>query len=54
MDYEAATHHRTPPPDFGPLDDAGKPSHPVGPGKPRALPQSRQLRADELHAIEEN
>jgi amidase len=52
--YEAATHHRTPPPDFGALDDEGKPSNPVSPGKPRAIPQSRKLRADELRAIEEN
>jgi Asp-tRNA(Asn)/Glu-tRNA(Gln) amidotransferase A subunit family amidase len=52
--YEAATHHRTQPPDFGPLDDAGKPSHPASPGTPRATPRSRQLRADELRAIDEN
>jgi amidase len=48
--YEAATVHRTPPPDFGPLDSRGK----THPGKPRAMPPARRFRADELRAIEEN
>jgi len=52
--YESATRHRTPPPDFGPLDDRGRPSHKVSAGKPRAMPPSRNFRADELRAIKEN
>ena len=51
--YEAATRHRTPPPDFGPLDTRGKPSHRRRPGNPRTMPRPRQLRADEVRAIEE-
>jgi amidase len=52
--YEAATRHRTPPPDFGPLDSRGKPSHGVRAGDPRTMPRARRLRADERRAIEEN
>jgi amidase len=48
--YEAATRHRTPPPDFGPLESRRTRSRP---GKPRALPQPRRLRADERRAIEQ-
>ena len=51
---EAATRHRTPPPDFGPLDSQGKPTHGTGPGKPRTMPPARRFRADELRAIEED
>jgi amidase len=52
--YEAATRHRTPPPDFGPLDSKGKPAKAARAGKPRAMPEGRQLRADERRAIEED
>ncbi|MDO8845667.1 amidase [Methylicorpusculum sp.] len=45
--YEQATHHRTPPPDFGPLD---KPK--VKPGKPKNLPKARVPSNEELRAIE--
>jgi amidase len=45
--YERATGHRTPPPDFGPLDRRGT----VSVGKPRPLPRARKFRADELRAI---
>ena len=47
--YEAATRHRTPPPDFGPVG-----SRDVGGGKPRSMPSGRKFRADELRAIEED
>jgi Asp-tRNA(Asn)/Glu-tRNA(Gln) amidotransferase A subunit family amidase len=49
--YEAATGHRTPPPDFGPLDARGDQT---GPGKPRGLPRPRALSEDERRAIAEN
>ena len=52
--YEGATRHRTPPPDFGPLDASGKSAHRASAGEPRAMPRPRQLRADERRAIEEN
>jgi Asp-tRNA(Asn)/Glu-tRNA(Gln) amidotransferase A subunit family amidase len=45
--YEAYTRHRTPPPDFGSLDDAGKPPHRPK-GKPRAMPKARWFSAEEL------
>jgi len=47
--YEAATHHRVPPPDFGPI--GGRRS---SPGEPRALPKARKLTKDELRIIEED
>jgi Asp-tRNA(Asn)/Glu-tRNA(Gln) amidotransferase A subunit family amidase len=52
--YEAATRHRTPPPDFGPLDDRGRPVHKARAGKPRPMPPGRKFRGDELRAISEN
>ena len=52
--YENATHHRTPPPDFGPLDERDKPAGKPKPGKPRDLPPARTLRADERASIGEN
>jgi hypothetical protein len=52
--YEAATRHRTPPPDFGPLDSKGKPARAARAGKARAMPEGRQLRADERRAIEQD
>ena len=47
--YEAATRHRTPPPDFGPLEAPGKPK----PGKARKMPNGRAPSADELRAVAE-
>lgn len=48
--YEAATHHRKPPPDFGPLDSAGgPPKH--WPWVPRPMPKWRLFTRDELEAI---
>jgi Asp-tRNA(Asn)/Glu-tRNA(Gln) amidotransferase A subunit family amidase len=52
--YEAATHHRTTPPDFGPLDERDVPVGKPKPGKPRDLPPARTMRADERSAIGEN
>jgi amidase len=52
--YEAATEHRTPPPDFGPLDRRGRPSPRMYASTPRPLPPARPLSADEVRAIEEN
>jgi Asp-tRNA(Asn)/Glu-tRNA(Gln) amidotransferase A subunit family amidase len=49
--YEAATHHRTPPPDFGPVDDGGSDA---GPGKPRPMPRPRQLSEDEKRLTAED
>jgi amidase len=51
--YEAATHHRKPPPDFGPLDD-GEPVHPGWAGKARKMPKKRSLGTDELKALDES
>jgi Asp-tRNA(Asn)/Glu-tRNA(Gln) amidotransferase A subunit family amidase len=50
--YEAFTRHRTPPPDFGPLDDVGKPPHKPR-GKPRAMPKPRRFSAEELRECQE-
>ena len=53
--YEAATHHRTPPPEFGPVTSmaaaraARAPSHAA-----RPMPAPRVFTADELQAIDEN
>jgi len=44
--YEAATHHRVPPPDFGVIANQAKAA-----GAPRPMPQARTLRADELREI---
>ena len=52
--YEAATGHRTPPPDFGPLDERDKPVGKPKPGKPRDLPSPRTVRGDELYEVGEN
>jgi amidase len=51
--YEKATHHRVPPPDFGPLDSVGKASAQTA-GKARPMPRPRQLREDEKRAIAED
>jgi Asp-tRNA(Asn)/Glu-tRNA(Gln) amidotransferase A subunit family amidase len=51
--YEAATRHRTPPPDFGPLDSGGKPPK-HGPWVPRPMPKRRSFTWDELKAIEQD
>src|SRR5262249_23266018 len=47
--YEAATHHRVPPPDFGPI---GSPRS--EPGTPRPLPKARKLTKDEQRAAAED
>ena len=52
--YEAATHHRTPPPDFGPLDERDEPVSKPKPGQPGDLPPARTLRADERYSVGEN
>jgi Asp-tRNA(Asn)/Glu-tRNA(Gln) amidotransferase A subunit family amidase len=51
--YEAATHHRRPPPDFGPLDSEGKAPF-VQPSTPRPMPRKRSFSADELKAINQD
>jgi Asp-tRNA(Asn)/Glu-tRNA(Gln) amidotransferase A subunit family amidase len=51
--YEAATHHRTPPPDFGPLESESKPPKPHG-STPRPMPNKRAFTHDELKAIEQD
>lgn len=48
--YEGATHHRSPPPDFGPLDNRG----PGKPGKARDMPRHRELSREEKHSIEQD
>lgn len=50
--YEAATHHRTPPPDFGPLDPSTPPKH--GPWFPRPMPKKRAFSVEELKAIDQD
>jgi Asp-tRNA(Asn)/Glu-tRNA(Gln) amidotransferase A subunit family amidase len=58
--YEAATRHRIPPPDFGPLDTQGASLAQTRSGaprprySPRPMPSPRTLSKDELRAIEEN
>jgi amidase len=52
--YEAATHHRKPPPDFGPLDSEGKPPPKLWAWKPRPMPKKRVFTVDELKAIEQD
>jgi hypothetical protein len=52
--YEAATHHRTPPPDFGPLDDQGKPPRGRPKGWPRAMPKHRWWTQDDQRAVDED
>jgi hypothetical protein len=49
--YEARTHHRKPPPDFGPLET--KPTNPW-PWHPRAMPKRRLFTHDELKMIEQD
>jgi Asp-tRNA(Asn)/Glu-tRNA(Gln) amidotransferase A subunit family amidase len=49
--YERATHHRRQPPDFGPLDTAGRPPR-WFPRFPRPMPRWRRFTPDELRAIE--
>jgi Asp-tRNA(Asn)/Glu-tRNA(Gln) amidotransferase A subunit family amidase len=51
--YESVSRHRTPPPEFGPLDNVGKPVHKFSKGHARGMPSRRALRSDELRAIEE-
>jgi hypothetical protein len=51
--YEGATHHRKPPPDFGPLDSEGK-APLAQPAIPRPMPKKRVFSADELKAINQD
>jgi Asp-tRNA(Asn)/Glu-tRNA(Gln) amidotransferase A subunit family amidase len=51
--YEAATHHRKPPPDFGPLDSQGR-ALAVLRGNPRPMPVPRIFAIEELKSIEQN
>ena len=51
--YEAATHHRMQPPDFGPLE-AGKPPSWFFPGKARHMPKGRFFGKEELDAVNED
>ena len=50
--YEAYSRHRAPPPDFGPLDSAGKPPYKPK-GKPRPMPKWRSFSPDELRECQE-
>jgi hypothetical protein len=52
--YEAATHHRKSPPDFGPLDSEGKATPLVQPAIPRPMPKARVFSAEELKAIDQD
>jgi len=52
--YEAATRHRVPPPDFGPLGPQGEPAVRALARTPRPMPAPRVFTADELRAIEED
>lgn len=47
--YEATSHHRTSPPDFGPLAIPRK-----EPGEARKLPAPRELRKGEIRAVSED
>jgi Asp-tRNA(Asn)/Glu-tRNA(Gln) amidotransferase A subunit family amidase len=51
--YEAATHHRTPPPDFAPLESTTKPPK-AWPWNPRPMPRKRLFTHDELKAIQQD
>jgi len=51
--YEAATHHRKQPPDFGPLDSGGKPPR-VWPRLVRPMPKKRLFTHEELKAIHQD
>jgi Asp-tRNA(Asn)/Glu-tRNA(Gln) amidotransferase A subunit family amidase len=52
--YESATHHRKPPPDFGPVaaPDAAPPSRPTL--APRAMPFKRHFTPEERRAVNED
>jgi Asp-tRNA(Asn)/Glu-tRNA(Gln) amidotransferase A subunit family amidase len=52
--YEAATKHRVPPPDFGPISPQGQPVVRALARTARPMPKPRVFTADELRAIEEN
>ena len=51
--YQAATHHRKPPPDFGPLDSEAKPPK-VWAWNPRPMPVKRAFTLEEMKAIEQD
>jgi Asp-tRNA(Asn)/Glu-tRNA(Gln) amidotransferase A subunit family amidase len=42
--YEAATHHRIPPSEFGALDDEGNPINAATPGEPREIPKETKVK----------
>jgi len=42
--YEAATHHRIPPAEFGALDEEGNPINAVTPGEPREIPKGPKVK----------
>jgi Asp-tRNA(Asn)/Glu-tRNA(Gln) amidotransferase A subunit family amidase len=42
--YEAATHHRIPPSEFGALDDEGNPINAATPGEPREIPKAGKVK----------
>jgi Asp-tRNA(Asn)/Glu-tRNA(Gln) amidotransferase A subunit family amidase len=48
--YEGATHHRKPPPDFGPVDTAPPPPK----WNPKPMPAKRSFTRDEMKAIEQD
>ncbi len=52
--FQAATHHRMPPPDFGPVNAVGAPLARARAGVPRPMPAPRTLSADELRAIDQD
>ena len=51
--YEAATHHRKPPPDFGPLDSENK-ALVTQTLVPRPMPVGRVFTREELKAIDQD
>ena len=51
--YEAATHHRKPPPDFGPVASTTPPPKPWA-WNARPMPNKRRFTHDELKAIEQD
>ena len=52
--YEAVTHHRTPPPDFGPVSASAASLARARASAPRPMPAPRTLSPDELQAIEQD
>jgi hypothetical protein len=52
--YEAVSRHRTPPPDFGPVNAAQTRALSTLPATPRPMPEPRTLSEDELRATQED